>query len=447
MLPQDSGYDQARKVWNGMIDRHPAIITRCSDAGDVIHAVNFARKNNLLVAVRGGAHNVAGFGTCDNGIVIDLSMMKKIDVDPERKTARAEPGLTWGEFDKATQVHGLAVTGGLISTTGIAGFTLGGGVGWLVRRIGLTLDNLISVDVVTAEGRLVKASLHENPDLFWGIRGGGGNFGIVTSFTYSLASVGPMVFGGMVLYPLETGTKILAQYRKFVEKTPDELTTMAALITAPPAPFIPQEFQGKKVVAILGCYSGSDLEEGKRLMDPVRRLDEKRADLLQPLPYLALQSMMDAAAPAGVQNYWKSSYLPDLTEEAVETILAAFESVPSPMTAVHLHQLGGAMRRVGDDATAFGHRGAAYIMNLVSTWLDPSQSEKNVNWTRETFAAMEQFSHGGVYVNFLSEGEGRQRIVSAYGDAKYSRLARLKAKYDPDNLFRVNQNILPEHNK
>lgn len=446
LLPGDEGYDKARRVWNGMIDKHPAIIVRCLDAGDIVRAVNFARNESLLVAVRGGGHNIAGFGTCDGGIVIDLSKMKKIEVDPALGVAKAEPGLTWGEFDKATQAHGLAVTGGLVSTTGIAGFTLGGGVGWLVRRFGLTLDSLSSVDVVTADGKIVRASLAENPDLFWGIRGAGGNFGIISSFEYKLAKVGPMILGGLVLYPLELASKVLNEYSSFAEEIPDELTTIAVLLTAPPAPFIPAAFQGKKAVAIAVCYSGSDLEAGKRVLEPILSLGEPSVNLVQPMPYVALQSMLDESAPSGILNYWKSAYLTSLGKQSIDTLISRFEIVPSPLTAIHLHLLGGALTGTGADATAFGHRDAAHIMNLVSAWTKPSESEKNIEWTRDSFSAMAKFTDGGVYVNFLGE-EGKDRIVSAYGEEKYANLVKLKTKYDPSNLFRVNQNIAPKGQK
>lgn len=443
LLPGDEGYDKARRVWNGMIDKNPAIIVQCLDAGDIVRAVDFARNESLLVAVRGGGHNIAGFGTCDGGIVIDLSNMKKIEVDPALGVAKAEPGLTWGEFDKATQAHGLAVTGGLVSTTGIAGFTLGGGVGWLVRRFGLTLDNLSSVDVVTADGKIVRASLGENPDLFWGIRGAGGNFGIVSSFEYKLSKVGPMILGGLVLYPLEIASKVLNEYSRFAEEIPDELTTIAVLLTAPPAPFIPAAFQGKKAVAIAVCYSGSDLEAGKKVLEPILSLGEPSVNLVQPMPYMALQSMLDASAPSGILNYWKSAYLTSLGKESIDTLISRFEIVPSPLTAIHLHLLGGALTRTRADSTAFGHRDAAHIMNLVSAWTEPSESEKNIKWTRDSFSSMAKFTDGGVYVNFLGE-EGKDRIVSAYGEEKYANLVKLKTKYDPSNLFRVNQNIAPK---
>ena len=445
LLPNDSGYEAARKVWNGMIDRKPAIIARCSDVDDVVKSVNFARNQGLLVALRGGGHNVAGFGTCDGGIVIDLSKMKKIEVNDVSKTARAEPGLTWGEFDNATLAHGLGVTGGLVSSTGIAGFTLGGGVGWLVRKLGLTIDNLVSVDLVTADGKTVKASSEQNPELFWGMRGAGPNFGVVTSFEYKLDPIPPNILGGMVLYPLEMGSKVLEAHRRFTQNIPDELTTIAILLTAPPAPFIPAIFHGKKAVAIAACYSGKDPEEGKKILEPLRHLGEPVLDAFHAMPYVALQSMFDESAPRGVLNYWKSTFLPPMSESAIKTLLDCFESVPSPMTAVHLHHLGGAVNRVGEDATAYSHRDASFIMNLVSTWTDPAHSEKNIVWTRDTFTAMQKFAgEGGVYVNFLGE-EGNDRIVSAYGEAKYARLLRLKSNYDPGNLFRVNQNIKPQN--
>jgi FAD/FMN-containing dehydrogenase len=439
--PGDDAYEEARKVWNGMIDKRPALIVRCAGVADVMSAVQFARGNNLLVAVRGGGHNVAGNAVCDGGMVIDLSLLKSIRVDPAAQTARAEPGLTWGEFDRETQAFGLATTGGLVSTTGISGFTLGGGIGWLVREYGPTCDNLLSADVVTADGRLVTASPHENADLFWGIRGGGGNFGVVTSFEYRLHPVGPMVLGGLVLHPVAKAKELLRFYRDFAAKAPEELTTLVVFITAPPAPFIPETLQGAPMVGVALCYSGR-MEDGAQVVQPLKEFGPPSVDLVGPIPYRVLQSMFDAGAPSGLLNYWKSEYLEDLSDEAIEVLAERVMGISSPLTQVHVHHLGGALSRVAEDETAFGHRKLPFILNIISLWTDPAQSTSQTRWTREFHNAMRRFSGGGVYVNFLGE-EGEDRVRAAYGDAKYRRLAALKDKYDPTNFFRRNQNIRP----
>ena len=441
ILPADSEYDQARKIWNGMIDKTPAIIVRCAGVSDVINCVKFARKYNLDLSVRGGGHNVAGNAICDGGLVIDLSKMKSIRVDPHSQTTRAEPGVVWRELDHETQQFGLAVTGGLVSSTGMAGFTLGGGIGWLARKLGLTLDNLLSVDVVTADGKLLKASASENSDLFWGVRGGGGNFGIVTSFEFKLGKIGPIIFGGLVIHPLEDGKEVLKYYREFVRHTPDELTTIAVFLTAPPAPFIPEKIHHKKVLALAGCYCGS-LEEGEKVLKPLRTFRAPLVDMFQPMPYTVIQSFLDEAAPPHLQNYWKSEYLSELSDDAIGTIIENFAVVPSPLTAVHIHQMGGFLGRVPEEETSFSHRSENFILNIVGTWSDTGENEKNMRWVRDFFAGMKQYSSGAVYVNFLGE-EGADRVKAAYGEAKYKRLVELKRKYDPTNLFHLNQNIKP----
>ncbi len=438
--PHDPAYDTVRKVWNGMIDKRPALIARCQDVTDVVSSVNFARTHGLLVAVRGGGHNVAGNAVCDGGLMIDLSLMKDIQANAEARTARAQGGVTWGEFDSATQAHGLATTGGLVSSTGIAGFTLGGGIGWLMRQYGLTCDNLLSADVVTAEGRFLKASADENADLFWGIRGGGGNYGIVTTFEYRLHPVGPLL-GGMMLFPLAQAGQILRSYREYVTTAPDELTTMIAFITAPPAPFLPQSLHGTRMVAIALCYHGP-IAEGQRAIQPLRAFGSPAADLVSEMAYGTLQTMFDASSPAGLQNYWKSEYLAGLPDAAIDTLVSCAASMTSPMTAIHLHHLQGAISRVSEDEMAFSHRDAPFALNLVSMWADPAENERHIRWTRDSWAAIRPFSAGGVYVNFLGE-EGEDRIRAAYGPAKYERLVALKDKYDPTNFFRLNQNIRP----
>ncbi len=437
--PGDEGYDAARRVWNGMIDKHPGLIARCTGAADVVAAVNLAREHDLVVAVRGGGHNVAGNAVCDGGLVIDLSQMKGVRVDPGRQVARAQAGCTWGDFDHETQAFGLATTGGLISTTGVAGLTLGGGIGWLLRKHGLSCDDLVAADVVTAAGEVVQASAEENADLLWGLRGGGGNFGVVTSFEFGVHPVG-QVLGGMVAHPAERCRDLLAFCREYFQSTPDELTPMIAAHMAPPLPFVPAEVVGKPIISVVACYTG-DLKEGEEVLRPLHEFGPPALDLFQPMPYTVLQSMLDASVPAGLQNYWKAEYLQDLTDEAIDAFASHTASFLSPWTMAHLQQLGGAAGRVAGDATAFGHRDAPQVMNLISIWEDPVDSPDNIGWTRDFYEAMKPFSHGGVYVNFLGD-EGADRVKAAYG-GNYDRLVALKDKYDPTNLFRVNQNIKP----
>ncbi len=429
----DDGFDEARKVWNGMINKVPALIVRCAGVADVISAVDFARINELLVAVRGGGHNVAGNAVCDGGIVIDLSRMKGMRVDPTAGTARAQAGLVWGEFDRETQAFGLATTGGVVSTTGIAGFTLGGGLGWLMHSYGLACDNLLSADVVVADGRFVTASASENEDLFWAVRGGGGNFGVVTSFEYRLHPVGPVVLAGPVFHPLPKARDILRFYREYVNKVPDKLTAHAFLTTSP---------DGVPMVGVMVCYSGR-AEDGEEVVQPLREFGPPVMDQVGPVPYTMLQSMLDATGPPGLQNYWKSSVLPELGDEAIDTIVARFAEVPSPRSLIIIENLGGAVSHVGEDETAFPHRDGGYNFLIQSTWPDPTDSERNIRWTRDLYEAMRPFMTDAVYVNYLGQ-EGVDRVKEAYGAAKYERLVALKNKYDPTNLFRLNQNIKPK---
>jgi FAD/FMN-containing dehydrogenase len=431
LLPGTTAYEAARRIHNAMIDRRPAFIVRCAGASDVVNAVNFARENELLVAVRAGGHNVAGTAVCDGGIMIDLSPLKGIRVDPADRTVRAAAGVTWGELDHETQAFGLATTGGAVSTTGIAGLTLGGGLGVLMRKYGLACDNLRSVDVVTADGKLVTASATENPDLFWAIRGGGGNFGIVTSFEYELHPVGT-VLGGMVLYPLDRAEDVLAFYRDLTAAAPDELTAYAALVTSP---------EGVPMSAIFACYAGP-LATGEALLRPLREFGPPVADLICPMPYTLVQRTFDASAPSGLLNYWKSSFLQELSADAMAAVAAAYAVVPSPLSSVVFEHLGGAVSRVGNDETAFSHRGARYSMTAASLWRDGSQSDQNIGWARRLWEAAQPAAGGAVYANYLSQDEGDARVRAAYG-SNYERLATLKDRYDPTNLFRLNQNIKP----
>jgi FAD/FMN-containing dehydrogenase len=428
ITPGDESYEEARQVWNGHIDRRPGLIACPAGVADVIQAVNFARNHNLLVAVRGGAHNIAGTSVCNGGLVIDLSLMKAIRVDPVRRTVRAEGGVKWGEFDRETQVFGLATTGGTIADTGIAGLTLGGGLGWLGYKYGLASDNLTSVDIVTADGTLRVASDTEHPDLFWGVRGGGGNFGVVTSFEYRLHPVGP-VLAGMVVHPFAKAKEVLQFYRDFSSATHEALTTYAVPMTSP---------DGTKVVAIAVCYSGP-LEEGERLIAPVRQFGPPLEDQIRPMAYTELQSMLDAANPPGRQYYLKAHFLREISNDVIDILIDHFTSVPSPLSMLFFQQTGGAMRRGN---TAYAHRDALYNLLLIAQWLDPGESERHVHWTRELWQALRPYTTGGVYVNDIGQeaDEGADQIRAAYG-TNYQRLAELKQKYDPTNLFRHNQNI------
>jgi FAD/FMN-containing dehydrogenase len=440
--PGDEDYDAARAVWNGMIDRRPALVVRCAGAADVIAGLRFAREHELVVAVRGGAHNVAGFGTCDDGVVLDLSPMQGIRVDPRSSTARVQGGVAWGDLDHETQAFGLATTGGLVSSTGVGGFTLGGGIGWLMRKHGLACDNLVAADVVTADGQLVSASAVENEELFWGLRGGGGNFGVVTSFEFRLHPVGPIVFGGALFYELERAHELLRFYRKWTPTLPDELTTMAAFLTAPPLPFIPEQHHGTKMVAIALCWIGA-VDQGESAIAALRAFGAPAAEHVGPLPYRALQGMFDASAPRGIHSYWKSEYLGELEDGAIEALVAGIRGFESPFSVVHVHHVEGAVARASEEATAFGRRDSRYIVNVIGMWPDEALHDGEIANVRSTAGAVRAFSPGGAYLNFFDADEGEGRIRAAYGDAKYERLVALKDQYDPDNVFRLNQNIRP----
>ncbi len=441
ILPDDPAFEEARKVWNGMIDRQPAVIVRPTTRDDVACAIAYGRERLLPIAVRGGAHNVAGNATVDDGMVIDLSGMKRIQVDRDTCVAAAEPGLTWGEFDKATGALGLATTGGLISTTGIAGLTLGGGIGWLMRRHGLTCDNLFAAELVTAEGAAVRANADENPDLFWALRGGGGNFGVVTRLEYRLHPV-ETVIGGLTLYPATRAGAILRFFRELTESAPDELTLLFAVLTAPPAPFVPEYLHGTPVAAIVLCYCG-DLAEGERVLRPIKTYGPPAAQLIKPMPYSNLQALFDASNPPGLRNYWKASYLDVLPDAAIETIVGHAVRMASPRSAVHLHHMGGAVARVSPDSTAFTYRRALFTMAIEGKWIDPAEDETHTRWVRESGDAVRPFTNGGVYVNFLGD-EGEDHVRAAYGDRAYARLVEVKTRYDPENVFRLNQNIKPK---
>ena len=442
LLPTNVGYDAARRIWNGAIDRHPACIARCTGVADVVAAVGFAREHDLEIAVRSGGHGVAGHAICDGGLVIDLSPMKGIRVDPRARTARADAGVLWGELDRETQLHGLATVGGIVTHTGIAGLTLGGGIGWLMRKYGATVDNLLSVDLVTADGELVTASESVEPELFWGVRGGGGNFGIVTSFEYRLHPVGPTVLAGPIFYPVEDAGQVLRLYREVAAAAPDELTTIFELTVAQPLPFLPAEVHGKPIVMVGACYAGPP-REGVDVVRPLEELGSPIADLLEPKPYLALQSMFDPFVPHGWHRYWKAVELPPLTDEAIDTLVEHASAFTSPKSYCIVFQLGGALSRVGAEDTAYGQRDAAYNANVNAVWTeDDPEPERHIAWARDFFDALQPHASGRVYVNFLGD-EGEDRVRTAYGERNYARLARLKQVYDPTNLFRLNQNIRP----
>jgi FAD/FMN-containing dehydrogenase len=438
----DPAYDEARKVWNGAIDRNPAVIVRCAAVSDVVAAVRFGRERDLLVSVRGGGHSVGGHAVCERGLVIDLSPMKAIEVEPRGRTASAEAGVLWGELDRETQAFGLATTGGVVTHTGVAGLTLGGGIGWLMRKHGATVDNLLSAELVTADGDVVTASAREHPDLFWAIRGGGGNFGIVTSFEYRLHRVGPLVLGGPIFHSLDQAPELLRFYRDFIADTPDELTTIFNLRRAPPLPLLPLEVHGRPVAIVMVCYAGPP-GEGEIIIRPLREFGSPLVDAIGARPYTALQSMFDATVPHGWHYYWKSSELPPLSDGAIETIVENAAAQSSPLSYCITFHVGGAVSRVGEEETAFSQRDAVHNVNINAVWKkDDRQPERHVEWAGRFHAALEPFACDRVYVNFLGD-EGASRVRSAYGDENFERLTALKEKWDPSNFFRHNQNIEP----
>src|SRR3954454_3767531 len=438
LRPGDDGYDDARPIWNGAHDRRPALIARCAGVADVLRAVELARSENLLVAVRGGGHSIPGFSTCDDGLVIDLSGMQSVHVDPEARTARVEAAATWNVFDSEAQALGLATTGGLVTSTGVAGFTLGGGIGWLMRKHGLACDNLISADVVTADGRLVRASADQNAELFWGLRGGGGNFGVVTSFEFQLHPVGPMITGGPTFYPGERAGEVLRAWRDWTAQAPDEVTSLANMLTAPPVPFLPEEWHGKPLIAIIAAYSGPS-QDGERAVQPLREFAEPVADLMGPIPYMGLQTLIDPLYAPGSHNYMNAGFLSGLDDTAVDALIASQASVTSPMSEIHVHHVGGAVARVAPNATAFGERDAPFLLNVVARTPGAEGYDEAVRWGREVRDSVGSVLTGGTYVNFATD-DGQVR--AAYGE-KYDRLVALKDEYDPTNLFRLNQNIAP----
>ena len=434
LQPTDAGYEDARKVHNGLVNKHPALIAQCRGVADVIDAVNLARKLDLEVAVRGGGHNVAGRATVDGGLMIDLMPMKGIHVDPDARTARAQGGVTWAELNRETQLHGLAVTGGVVSTTGIAGLTLGGGLGWLMGKYGLALDNLRSVEIVTAEGKVLRTSKDEQPDLFWAVRGGGGNFGVATSFEYGLHSVGPTITGGLIAHPFDRARDVLKFVRDFAAKLPDEFMAFAGLIHAP-------DGSGTKLAAIVACHCGS-LADGETAVRPLKQFGTPLMDAMGPIPYCQLNGMLDGAYPKGALNYWKSSFLAQLSDTGIDTLVDCFARCPTPMGQLLLEHFHGAVTRINVADTAFPHRAGGYNLVVLSEWMEQKDTDRCIAWARETYAAMEPFVGPGRYVNYLGDDETGDPTAAAYGP-NYRRLQELKTKYDPSNFFHMNQNIRP----
>jgi FAD/FMN-containing dehydrogenase len=431
----DSGYDEQRRVWNAMIDRRPALIARCTGTADVVAAVNLAREQGLLVSVRGGGHNIAGLAVCEGGLMIDLSLMRGVWVDPGAATVVAQGGCTLGDVDRETQLHGQAAVLGFVSATGIAGLTTGGGFGYLTRKYGWTCDNVASMDVVTAAGTVVRASATENQELFWCLRGGGGNFGIVTSFNNRTYPVGPTILGGMTVWKAEDAPRVLRAWAEIAESAPRELTMVALMRNAPPAPWLPKEIHGQPIVGVLACHLGRP-EDGEKLLAPLHALPGPVASTLVPRPYAQLQGLLDATQPRGRRYYWKSEYLPGLDPAMLEVFRARAAANASPHSAVILFQVGGALNELPAGHSPVGNRDARYVLNVAGSWDAAADDEANVAWVRESWQALQPFSTGGVYLNFLTEDEGAERTTAAYGPETLARLAALKSKYDPQNLFR-----------
>jgi FAD/FMN-containing dehydrogenase len=437
--PNDDGYEDARHVYNAMIDRRPAAIVRAVNAGDVMTAVRVARDAGVDLAIRGGGHSVPGFGTCDDGIVIDLSGMRGVRVDPASRTARAEGGATWGDFNAATHAFGLATTGGIISTTGVAGLTLGGGIGYLTRGQGLSIDNLVSADVVLADGRFVTASERQHEDLFWALRGGGGNFGVVTALEFALHPV-DQIYGGPMFYELDDAATVLRFYRDYIASAPEEMGVFPAFQIAPPLPFIPEERHGDTFVALVGCWAGP-VDQGERAFAPFHDVAPVVAEMVGPMPYPALNSAFDPLLPPGMQNYWKAAFVKELTDDAIAAHVRHGPQVPYVSSTMHIYPIDGAAHRIAPDATAYGHRDASFAMVIAGIWPDAGQNEQNIAWVREYYEAIAPHSEQGAYVNFLA-GDDQARIRESYG-ANYDRLVEVKRAYDPDNVFHLNQNIVP----
>jgi FAD/FMN-containing dehydrogenase len=441
LQPGDDGYDETRTVWNAMIDKKPAVIVRCTGAADVMAAVDFARDLDLLLSVKGGGHNVAGRAVCDDGLMIDLGEMNEVRVDPETRTARVGAGATWGDFDHEAQTFGLATTGGIVSTTGVAGLTLGGGFGYLHRKYGLASDNLRSIDVVTADGEFVRASEDDNPDLFWGMRGGGGNFGVATSFEFDLHEVGPEVLGGRLVYPYEAAPEVLRFNREFMTDAPNGVMCYPAFVQGNSVAGHPEPLHGKTLFGLLVMYAG-DIEQGRDVLRPLREFGEPIADTIQPTPYTEVQQTIDDQYQKGHRNYWKSHFYHEVSDGFIETVMDFVDPLPSSLTTVYGEWVGGATADADLDATAFPHRDKTFLFTISPQWTDPERDDEMVEWAQEFHDALTPYAADGVYMNYLERDED-DRIGEAYG-ARYDRLRELKREWDPQNLFRMNQNILPE---
>jgi FAD/FMN-containing dehydrogenase len=435
MTPDDPAYDETRKVWNAMIDRRPGLILRCSGSVDVLHALRFVRTHRLLSSVRGGGHNIAGLAVPEGGVMIDLSLMRGVWVDAARRSAWAQAGCTLADVDRETQAHGLAAVLGFVSATGIAGLTVGGGFGYLTRQHGWTCDNLLSMEVVTADAQLLRVSADEHADLFWALRGGGGNFAIVTGFEYRLHPVGPQILGGAIAWRAEQAEQVLDAYRQFSADAPRELTSVAVLRIAPPAPWLPKDVHGQPIVALFICHTG-DIDEGQRLLATLRAIATPVADIVMPRPYTQMQSLLDATQPKGRRYYWKSHYLATINAQTITLATKHARRIASPHSAILLFQIGGALGELPDGHSPAGNRDARYVLNIAGSWEQAADDARNMQWARDTFTAMTPCSTGGTYMNFLTEEEGPDRIAAAYGAANLSRLAQLKQRFDPDNLFR-----------
>lgn len=438
VLPNDPSYNEVRKIWNAMIDRRPAVIVKCAEADDVLHAISYARENGLEISIRGGGHNIAGSALCDNGVLIDFSNMTTVSVDAQKRRAYVEPGATLGDIDKAVQAHGLATPVGINSTTGIAGLTLGGGFGWLTRKYGMTIDNLVSAEMVTAEGKKIKVSEDKNTDLFWAIRGGGGNFGIVTQFEFALYPVGPEILAGLLVFPIEQAKQVLEKYREFVKSAPEELNIWVILRKAPPLPFLPENVHGKEVIVLAIFYAG-DIAEGEKLINPLRSFGDAYGDHIGVQPYVQWQQTFDPLLTPGARNYWKSHNFKELSDGALDSIIEFAGKLPSPQCEIFLGLIEGAANRIPSNAMAYGHRDAKFVLNVHGRWDKAAQDKTCIAWARAFFEASAPYASAGAYVNFMTEDEG-DRVAAAYG-VNYARLKKIKKKYDPENIFHNNQNI------
>jgi FAD/FMN-containing dehydrogenase len=441
LIPGESSYDEGRAVWNAMIDRRPAAIVRCLGVADVLTGVKFARQHALNLSIKGGGHNIAGLAVCDGGVMLDMSLMRGVWVDALNRTARAQPGCLLGDVDRETELHGLAAVLGFVSNTGVAGLTLGGGFGYLTRRFGWSSDNVVSMDVVTADGRLVRASEKENNDLFWALCGGGGNFGVVTSFEYKLYPVGPEIMAGAIAWSAADARDVLEMYRALNEQAPPELTCVAALRKAPPAPWLAKNIHGQSIVAIFVCDSGA-VKEGERHVAPIKSFGSPVGDIVQPRSYVSQQSLLDATQPKGRRYYWKSEYLSKLEPEMLGKLIEHAQRIVSPHSAIILFPVNGALSKLPEDHSAAGNRDAAFVLNITASWETAADDRANIEWARTAWRDIRRFSTGGTYVNFLTEEEGEERIRAAYG-MNYDRLVQVKKKWDPENFFRTNKNISP----